>query len=604
MDRKKKAVSAAVALGAIFAYAAYAHPGSLSGSTTVTAPTSAVTVVSGPSVTATNAFAGTSAFAGSLASANTASLIESAPADREFFSFGVQTHFSQNWPAAWLGLANQIGARTLRDTVSWASVEKKPGVYTFSGSSVDTLSSHCAANGKLILTIVQKNALYDGGKTVYSNTGQAAYAAYVRALLDRFGSCISAIEVGNEINGAGAFDYPAGMDEARTYVASLQELTRVVKPAHPKVAILGGSTNTVGTGFLEKLFAVGALKAMDGVAVHPYRGSVEGLDLEITHLRDVMRKYGAPVDIWATEFSYDTTDQAAAAAGLVKSAAQLSASGVDHASWYALVDQTWFPNMGLFTRTAIKPNGVAYQTIMQRLFAYGRATRIDTGDGLVYLYRFGANRWLAWGAPRTLTFFGAPVIRDIYGTPRASASVQLSGEPVLIEGASGFTMTASDVIADTMLQYGTAPWTYLRRGSNNKDVALPLFDNDFTSYFGDRWSKPLRINSTSAAPAGTGSDPMRAVIRYTSPKTQQLDLDMCLSKSAKGDGVDYKVTRNGVVASSGILTGKTTIRSLALDFAPGDKIDLIFGPNQTYGDDSFSYRARLTARGRGAAMCS
>jgi hypothetical protein len=599
VNRKNKVVSAAVGLGVLFAYAAYAQTGSLSGSAVTPTPTSAVTVVSGSSAAAT------SAFAGSLASANSAALIETAPANGEFFSFGVQTHFSQNWPAAWLGLANQIGARTLRDTVSWASVEKQPGVYTFAGStSVDTLTRHCAANGKLILTIVQKNALYDGGKTVYSAAGQTAYASYVKALLDRFGSCISAIEVGNEINGADALDYPAGMDEARTYVASLQELARVVKPAHPKVAILGGSTNTVGTGFLEKLFAAGALNVMDGVAVHPYRGSVEGLDLEITHLRDVMRKYGAPVDIWATEFSYDTSDQAAAAAGLVKSAAQLSASGVDHASWYALVDQTWFPNMGLFTKTAIKPNGMAYQTIMQRLFAYGRAVRVDTGDGLVYLYRFGANHWLAWGAPRTLTFFGAPVVRDIYGTARTGASVQLSGEPVIVEGASGFTMTASDVVADTMLQYGSAPWSYLRRGSNNKDVALPLFDNDFTSYFGDRWSKPLRINSTSAAPAGTGSDPMRAVIRYTSPKAQQLDLDVCLSKTVKGDGVDYKVTRNGVVASSGILTSKTTIRSLALDLAPGDKVDLIFGPNQTYGDDSFSYRARLTARGRGAAMCS
>lgn len=599
MNRKNKVVSAAVGLGVIFACAAYAQTGSLGGSTVAPTPTGAVTVVSGSSATAT------SAFAGSLASANSAALIEKAPGNGEFFSFGVQTHFSQNWPAAWLGLANQIGARTLRDTVSWASVEKQPGVYTFAGStSVDILTRHCAANGKLLLTIVQKNPLYDGGKTVHSAAGQAAYAAYVKALLDRFGSCISAIEVGNEINGADALDYPAGMDEARTYVASLQELARVVKPAHPKVAILGGSTNTVGTGFLEKLFAASALKVMDGVAVHPYRSSVEGLDLEITHLRDVMRKYGTPVAIWATEFSYDTSDQAAAAAGLVKSAAQLSASGVDHASWYALVDQTWFPNMGLFTRTAIKPNGMAYQTIMQRLFAYGRAVRVDTGDGLVYLYRFGANRWLAWGAPRTLTFFGAPVIRDIYGTARPGASVQLGSEPVLIEGSSGFTMTASDVVADTMLQYGSAPWTYLRRGSNNKDVALPLFDNDFTSYFGDRWSKPLRISSTSAAPAGTGSDPMRAVIRYTSPKTQKLDLDVCLSKTAKGDGVDYRVTRNGVVASSGILTGKTTIRSLALDLAPGDKVDLIFGPNQTYGDDSFSYRARLTARGRGAAMCS
>ena len=415
---------------------------------------------------------------------------------------------------------------------------------------------------------------------------------------------MSAIEVGNEINGSGALAYPAGMDSAQTYVSSLQAVKRVAKPSHPNVSILGGSTNAVGTGFLETLFAAGALNAMDGVAVHPYRSDAEGLDVEITHLRDVMRKYGTPVSIWATEFSYDTTDKAAAAAGLVKAAAQLSASGVDHASWYALVDQKWFPNMGLFAGTSIKPTGLAFSSVVQRLFAFGRAERVNTGDGLVYLYRFGADRWLAWGAPRIMNFFGSPTIRNIDGSVRSGTNVALSSEPVIIEGASGFTMSASDTVADTMLQYGGSSWSYFRRGSDKKDVSLPLFDNDFTSYFGDRWSKPLRINATSAAPAGTGGSPIQAIIRYVSPKAQTLDLDACFSKTNSGDGVDYSITQNGITVASGILTTKAMIRALPLDVAPGDKIDLVFGPNQTSGGDSFNYRARLSIRGRGTQICS
>jgi hypothetical protein len=604
MNRSKQAVLALG--GACLAYGAFAATASFSGSSSaVSKPASsdAIVVVSGGSTaTTTTKGALTSAWAASSSAGG--SLIKTMGKPGDMFSFGVQTHFSQGWSPTWLGLADQVGARSLRDTVTWAAVETKPGVYDFSIPAMQTLTKFCATDGKLILTIVAKNKLYDGGRAVYSDAGHTAYAKYVHALLDKFGGCVSAIEVGNEINSGDNLDYPAGTDEPRTYVATLRRLKQIVKPAYPGVTILGGSTNAVGTGFLEKLFAVGALDAMDGVAVHPYRGIAEGLDDEITHLRDVMRKYGNPVPIWATEFSYDTTDKAAAASGLVKSAALLNASGVDHASWYALVDQKWFPNMGLFTGTTIKPTGLAYQNIMQKLFAYGRATRVDTGDSLVYLYRFGTDRWLVWGAPRTLTFFGAPVIRDIYGKARTGARVEIGNEPIIVEQASGYSMSDSDVVADSMLQYGGGPWSYLRRGSDNKETGLSIFDNDFTSYMGDRWSKPLRINNNSAAPAGTGSNPIRAVVRYTSPKAQQLDLDACFSKEVSGDGVDYKILRNGVTAASGILTDKAVIRSLALDVAPGDKVDLIVGPNQTYGGDGFRYRLRLTARGRGAPLCS
>lgn len=601
MPWKTKTVGAAVAAGASLGALAYAASQPPARSTPERVRASGITVVQGPSP-------GTghhSTWAATIAPAVAAPPLQQARLrSTGFFSFGVQTHFSQGWSPSWLGLADQIGARTLRDTVSWASVEKAPGSYDFSGAAVQTLASFCTGGGKLILAIAPENSLYDDGRPVHSDAGRIAYARYLNAVLARFGACVTAIEVGNEINNAGNLAYPAGTDRARTYVASLKTLRQVVKPAHPEVAILGGSTNGVGTGFLETLFAAGGLAVMDGVAVHPYRGVAEGLDVEIQHLRDVMRRYGSPVPIWATEFSYDTTDKAAAAAGLVKSAAQLSASGVDHASWYALVDQKWFPNMGLFAGTSIKPTGLAYAAIVQRLFTYGRAVRVNAGDSLTYLYRFGAARWLAWGAPRTLTFSGAPIIRDIYGTARAGASVQLGSEPVIVEGASGFTAGPRDVVADTMLQYGQSPWSYYRRSANNKDVALSLFDNDYTSFFGDQWSKPLRVNVTSAAPAGTGASPMRAVIRYSSPKKQRLDLAACFSKTSAGDGVDYKVMHNGITVAGGILTDKAAISALPLDLATGDTIDLIVGPNQTYGDDSFSYRMQLAVRGRGKPLCS
>ncbi len=604
MNRNKQAVLASLTLGtAILAFAAYAA------TTPAAAPTvsksNAITIVS---VGATTADTRTATSFGAFAAATIPDVAVKAVAKyhdtEELFSFGVQTHFFQGWNPAWLKLAEQIGAKTLRDSLPWNKIETRPGVYAFTGAPADTLAGFCAKNGKLILTIEPKNPLYDGGRAVSSAAGQTAYANYIKAILKRFGGCIRAIEVGNEINNGDALNYPAGTDKAQTYVASLRTLKQVVKPAYPNVVILGGSTNVIGTGFLEKLFVAGALKEMDGVAVHPYRGDAEGVDGEVEHLRDVMRNYGEPVPIWATEFSFDTPDPAEAAEGLVKSAALLNAAGVTHASWYALVDQRWFPNMGLFTGTTIKPTGMAYATIMQKLFTYGRAVRVDAGDNMVNLFRFGRDRWLVWGAPRTMTFTGTPVISDIYGTARGGRTVQIGSAPIIVEQGTGFSLGDGDVVADTMLQYGSAPWTYLRRGVDNKEVVLPMFDNDYTSYFGDRWSKPLRINNTTGAPAGTGDKPTRAIIRYTSPKPQQLDLQACFSKAASGDGVDYRIVKNGTTLANGILIDKATIQGLPIDLAAGDKIDLIFGPNQTFGGDVFKYRARLTRRGRTTPFCS
>jgi hypothetical protein len=54
---------------------------------------------------------------------------------------------------------------------------------------------------------------------------------------------------------------------------------------------------------------------------------------------------------------------------------------------------------------------------------------------------------------------------------------------------------------------------------------------------------------------------------------------------------------------SGVLTEKATISAVPLDVAAGHKIDLTFGPNQTYAGASFNYRARFAMRGRGTRLC-
>lgn len=513
---------------------------------------------------------------------------------------GTQTHMSQGWPSSTIDIVRKTGAPMIRDSVPWTSNEKVRGVYDFSGSGATAISRACAAGLKVIATLPPMNPLYDGGYFTYTDTGKLAYARYIEAVLKRFGSCIAAIEVGNEINGASAPEwYAAGVDPTTNYVSLLAFVSNQVRGKYP-VKILGGSTNMIGTGFLEKLFAAGMLPLVDAVAVHPYRMDAHSVDFEIANLYAVMRAYGTPVPIWATEWSHDTTDQTFAAGELLKMVALMSASGVERASWYALLDQTAFPNMGLYAAGAVpKRQALAYQFVQANLVNQGRAVRVDLGDPLLFAYRFGTSRYLIWGAPRTITISGGQAYNSI-GQAIAGTTIPVGSLPVALIGGSIASVGDSNMLADSQMGYGSSQWSYWAQTGTTKPVNYPIgIVNDwYTSYYSGSRFKPMRINMDSGAAGGNAVGPIRAVMRYVSPVAQQADITACLTKKVKGDGVDYSISVNGRVLASGVTLSDTTIPAISVDLAAGDKVELVVGPNQTFGGDVFGYRMSLFRRGK------
>lgn len=505
---------------------------------------------------------------------------------------GVQTHFSQGWSGSTLALAQQVSAPMLRDALPWAEGEKTRGSYNLNTPAAQALSAACANGQRLLLTAVPVNPLYDGGQWISSAAGNAAFASYLAALADRFGPCLAGIEVGNEINGPGTLLYPAGTNRAAAYVATLKA---VRSRLGGRTAILGGSTNTIGTGFLKTLFAAGMLGEVDGIAVHPYRSRAEGLDVELGALNAAMDAAGRRVPIWASELSLDTRDQPLAAGELIKQATMLAAGGAAQASWYALIDQRWYPTMGLFAGTTPKTQASAFRQ-MQRLLALGRPQRLDLGDPLLFAYRFGTDTTVVWGAPRTVTVEGGDV-RDAAGA--SVTAVRISESPLVITGTTAIRFGNSTWIADTLMGWGSPQWRYAVRLKADATYRLPLFDDQFTSYFGDRWYRPLRINTTSAAPGGTGAAPLRAVWRHVAPVAEAVDVGGCFAKGAVGDGVDLTVTAAGKVLWRGVLTGQLQLPPLSADLAPGEALELVAGPNQTAGGDSFNLRLVLFQRGAG-----
>lgn len=520
------------------------------------------------------------------------------------FVLGVQTHFSQGWPAGLLAAAKDVHAPALRDSLPWAAGEVRPGVYDFAGANARPLAAACAARQDLLLTLVPKNPLYEGGQLVATADGQHAFARYVNALADRFGNCLVGIEVGNEINNPGNFRYAPGVDPVAAYVALLRTLRADVKPRHARLAILGGSTNAVGTGFIARLAAAGMLDAVDGVVVHPYRSHPENLDFELAHLNATMRRFGPPPPIWATEFSdaFRTPDLAAPL--LVKSTTMMAAAGVARAYWYALVDQRWFPTMGLLDRNAHdKPAADAFRLMQDRLLPAGRPVRVP-GDRLTFIYRFGADRWVMWGAPRPIALHGGHiVVRDAAGhvLPPLTA---IGEEPRIVEGATGYTLGQSPVLADSLLQYGAAPWSYLARTVDGMLHPLGLLDDTYATTFASRFYRPLHIGDVAAAPAGDASHGDHAVLRYTAPAAQAATIAACFSKGAGGDGVDVAIMQGDRLLFRGILTDMLRPAPIDVDLAAGATLDFAFGPNQVAGKDAFHYRIRLLRRGATAgAVC-
>jgi hypothetical protein len=510
---------------------------------------------------------------------------------------GVQTHFSQGWPASLVDVARRSGTLSVRDGAPWSRGEPSPGRYDLAQAS--PLDAICQSGGSVVLTLVPRHPSYDDNLTVNSPPAIAAFARYAAAVAERYGACLAAIEVGNEINDARNLPYPPDVDVPTSYVALVRAVRAELRRRGVAAAVLGGSTNVIGTGFLDTLFAAGLLEVADGIAVHPYRSQAESVDFEIDHLRAVMRGHGRVRPIWATEFSDNYATPEIAAEELVKMVTLLSAAGLARAYWYALIDQSWFRNMGLYEANGrAKPAAAAFAQ-MAALSAAARAAPVDLGDPGIRLYRFGSGEFVLWGGGGSVAFDGARSVRDAYGRAGSAATPITPGQlPQIVTGASAARLAApSGIVGDSLFGYGHAPWSYLAQTRDGTLHELGLSDGTWESSYSARNYQPLRIANSTAAVAGTGSDPVRAVLRYTSPTARRVSLSACFYKQVKGDGVDVAVIAGGRTLWRQVLTQDATVAGLEVELARGGTVDVSVGPNQTGGGDAFGYRVRLFTRG-------
>lgn len=166
---------------------------------------------------------------------------------------------------------------------------------------------------------------YNGGD-LYSATDSAAFVAFGKACVRRWGTRVTAYENCNEVNHVKVSPTP----DPVKYVSMLGQLYADAKTFNPKVTILtsglGGEKNKGGGisaySFISQMYTAAPAHKLpcDGIAYHPYgyplypeqdiaAGEAEGRGWDsMVRARALSVSNGDPKDFWITEYGYPTID--------------------------------------------------------------------------------------------------------------------------------------------------------------------------------------------------------------------------------------------------------------------------------------------------------
>ncbi|WP_212524285.1 hypothetical protein [Actibacterium sp. MT2.3-13A] len=513
---------------------------------------------------------------------------------QEPFRLGVQTHFEQGWGLDWAGIAAGLGAPLVRDEIGWAEAERARGRYDFSKS--DPYMREIRAQGMAPLIVwTDTNPLYDRKQTPHSEDGRAGLVAYLDAMLTHYAGTLTRIEIGNEVNSEEFLSGPFRDDPPRHLAATVRAVAQGLKPRHPDVEIICAGTNMIPLQFLRDFFRHGGLLDCDAISIHPYRRHPENADLEIAALRALMRDMGGEKPIHVTEFGKWVEDPAESAVYMVKMVSILAAEGVGEAYWYALMDEPWWPNMGLMTpQRAEKPAAEAFRFLQEKLLPLGRPVpRAATRAARVFEYGDGEGL-VFWGVDGAIALTGEAAFFDVTGRP-VPRPERLTETPVIALGRRLDLRIVTDApIADSLYQYDTPPWSYFARRPGIGLTPLETMEWRWSSYRGapDLW--PLKITDAGMTTARFSDGPYHAVERFTAAAAGRYRVVGWWQASKDSEPSVILVTHNGAgIAEGRTGPGRFRLGPLDVTLAAGDTVDFEVAPGGPGGDGSLRRRIRI-----------
>ena len=533
--------------------------------------------------------------------------------------FSQGRHYSQRDMNRLIDLLDGAGADAIRDAVVWRRVEEKRGTYDFSDPRDAYIDRILTEGLNPIVTLMpQGNPLYDGGDTVTSARGIAAFADFVASVLDRFPD-LNRIAIGNEFN-TGSEHFIRGKaatsdlaKRAEYYTAILQAVHERLSLDHPDVQIIGGALHSVPTGYVGHLAAAGAFGYMDALDVHPYGTDPVQAGVNLAELNRVLNdlpKSQCP-DLIATEFGQSADPDRAASNPdyLAKMVAVMGDAGFDEAVWYALLDEdsTWYGDMGLYDsldRANPLAKGFAF---VAEILDRGTPQRLDAGPG-VELYRIGPDTWMVWGSHQAVDFAGSGLVfRNALGE-RVDRPEALSDSVVIIEGRGLRVIPEQGdgaVIADSFYDFSLDPaaqaeagWSYhalkIRDGAESlvELTVMPgqsRMNENWNPYLGHGGFRPFHINGETLMPTGysTSDRNERSTLeRFTADQARVVDVVGSWQVDARStDGIVVEIRLNGRTLAEERVHADTVIALRDIALARGDTLDfIVHDGGQSRGD--------------------
>jgi len=201
---------------------------------------------------------------------------------------GVNVHF-RGEPRD-LDLIADAGFKFIRMDLTWGAVERKKGTYEFKKSGYDALTKGCSKRGIRILYILDySNRLYESDRSVRTEQGRRAFAAFAEAAAKRYAGKGILWEIWNEPNIKQFWRPRPSVDD---YCKLVEETAPRIKKADPSGLVVAGATSTIPFNWLQECFKKGLLKWIDVLSVHPYRSQPpETVIKDYARLRELVTRY-------------------------------------------------------------------------------------------------------------------------------------------------------------------------------------------------------------------------------------------------------------------------------------------------------------------------
>ncbi|MBS6832532.1 MAG: hypothetical protein KH216_06910 [Clostridiales bacterium] len=225
---------------------------------------------------------------------------------------GADTDFDEGYrgtPSVNMPLISKAGFGIVREAFSWRNSDKDKTGAKLTERHSDFVERAQENN-------INISALVSGGNTAYtsesppkSDDAIAAYADYCGRLAALLKGKAEYTEVWNEymLNGFNIDNLPP-----EDYARLIKAAYKAIKAANPEAIVLGLSTSGLDAEWAERVFAVGGLDYMDGLALHPYMWTPGTFDWQklidySETMKEMMRKYGGEKPIWFTELGFSSS---------------------------------------------------------------------------------------------------------------------------------------------------------------------------------------------------------------------------------------------------------------------------------------------------------